>query len=205
MRFAPEYISSVLTDNFEDAKELLLAPLMSIHYAHLVMLTDQRIVTVEDARALRKALDGIALDSVRAAAYDGSCEDLFFFIERLIRESCGDDVAGRLHTARSRNDIDMTMYRIRQREFVALLASRLLDLRDALTDLADRHRESVFAAHTHTQPAQPSTMAHYLLAVVEQLERDTTRLVAAYDSTNKNPLGACAITGTGFALSLIHI
>ena len=200
MRFAPEYISSVLTDNFEDAKELLLAPLMSIHYAHLVMLTDQRIVTIEDARALRTALDGIALDKVRAAAYDGSCEDLFFFIERLIRESCGDDVAGRLHTARSRNDIDMTMYRIRQREFVALLAARALDLRAALIDLADRHRETVFAAHTHTQPAQPSTMAHYLLAVIEQLERDTTRLLAAYDSTNKNPLGACAITGTGFPI-----
>ncbi len=66
--------------------------------------------------------------------------------------------------------------------------------------LADRHRETIFAAHTHTQPAQPSTIAHYLLAVVEQLERDTTRLVSAYDSTNQNPLGACAITGTGFAI-----
>ena len=86
MRFAPEYISSVLTENFEDAKELLLAPLMAIHYAHLVMLAEQRIVTVDDARALRAALDGIALDSVRSAAYDGSCEDLFFFIERLIRD-----------------------------------------------------------------------------------------------------------------------
>ena len=66
-----------------------------------------------------------ALDSVRGAAYDGTCEDLFFYIERLIRDACGDDVAGRLHTARSRNDIDMTMYRMRQREFVALLASRV--------------------------------------------------------------------------------
>jgi argininosuccinate lyase len=56
----------------------------------------------------------------------------------------------------------------------------------------------VFAAHTHTQPAQPSTIAHYLLAVIEQLERDVTRLRAAFDSTNRNPLGACAITGTGF-------
>jgi argininosuccinate lyase len=198
MRFAPEYVSSVLNDNFEDAKELLLAPLMAIHYAHLVMLTDQRIISIEDARALRAALESIALDSVRGTAYDGSCEDLFFFIDRLIRQSCGDDVAGRLHTARSRNDIDMTMYRIRQREFIAQLAIRVLDLRDALVVLADRHRETVFAAHTHTQPAQPSTIAHYLMAVVEQLERDTARLLAAYDSTNKSPLGACAITGTGF-------
>jgi argininosuccinate lyase len=69
-----------------------------------------------------------------------------------------------------------------------------------LLDHADRHREDVFAAHTHTQPAQPTTIAHYLLAVVEQLERDTTRLTAAYASTNQNPLGSCAITGTGFPI-----
>jgi argininosuccinate lyase len=200
MRFAPEYVSNVLNDNFEDAKELLLMPLMGIHYAHLVMLVEQRIISVADAHTLRTALDGISLDAVRSAAYDSSCEDLFFFIERLIRDACGEDVAGRLHTARSRNDIDMTMYRIRQREFVALLAAQALELRAALLDLADRHRETVFGAHTHTQPAQPSTIAHYLLAVVEQLERDTHRLAAAYESTNRNPLGACAITGTGFPI-----
>jgi argininosuccinate lyase len=200
MRFAPEYVSSVLNENFEDAKELLLTPLMAIHYAHLVMLAEQGIISAADARALRSALDGIKLDSVRCTPYDGSCEDLFFYIERLLRDACGDDVAGRLHTARSRNDIDMTMYRMRQREFIALLAVRVLELRAALIALADRHRETIFGAHTHTQPAQPSTIAHYLLAVVEQLERDTARLASAYGSTNQNPLGACAITGTGFPI-----
>jgi argininosuccinate lyase len=200
MRFAPEYVSNVLNDNFEDAKELLLTPLMGIHYAHLVMLAETGIISAADARTLRSALDSISLDAVRGATYDGTYEDLFFFIERLIRDAAGDDVAGRLHTARSRNDIDMTMYRMRQREFVAQLASRVLDLRAALIELADRHRETVFGAHTHTQPAQPSTIAHYLLAVIEQLQRDTERLLAAYDVTNKNPLGACAITGTGFPI-----
>ncbi|MGH9175759.1 MAG: argininosuccinate lyase [Vicinamibacterales bacterium] len=200
MRFAPEYVSNVLNDNFEDAKQLLLTPLMAIHNAHLVMLVEQAIVTPADARMLRDALDGIVLDSVRCATYDGSCEDLFFYIERLVRDACGDEVAGRLHTARSRNDIDMTMYRMRQREFVALLAARVLDLRAALIDLAGRHRDTVFAAHTHTQPAQPSTIAHYLLAVIEQLERDTSRLGSAYETTNCSPLGSCAITGTGFAI-----
>ena len=200
MRFAPEYVSSVLNENFEDAKELLLAPLMGIHYAHLVMLAEQNIITRSDARSLRAALDGIKLDSVRCAPYDDSCEDLFFYLERLLHDACGEDVAGRLHTARSRNDIDMTMYRMRQREFIALLGVRVLELRAALIALADRHRDTVFAAHTHTQPAQPSTIAHYLLAVIEQLERDTTRLALAYDSTNQSPLGACAITGTGFAI-----
>jgi argininosuccinate lyase len=201
MRFAPEYVSNVLNDNFEDAKELLLAPLMGIHYAHLVMLAEQGIISAADARQLRDALDGISLEAVRGATYDGTYEDLFFFIERLIRGACGDDVAGRLHTARSRNDIDMTMYRMRQREFIAQLAARVLELRDALITLADRHRETIFGAHTHTQPAQPSTIAHYLLAVIEQLQRDTARLIAAYDRTNLNPLGACAITGTGFPIN----
>ncbi|HUE85495.1 MAG TPA: argininosuccinate lyase [Vicinamibacterales bacterium] len=200
MRFAPEYVSNVLNDNFEDAKELLLTPLMSIHHAHLVMLVEQRILAATDARAIRSALNGISLEAVRGATYDGTYEDLFFFIERLLRDACGDDVAGRLHTARSRNDIDMTMYRMRQRECIAQLALRVLELRGALLDLADRHRETVFGAHTHTQPAQPSTIAHYLLAVVEQLQRDTARLLSAYGVTNCNPLGACAITGTGFPI-----
>jgi hypothetical protein len=105
-----------------------------------------------------------------------------------------------LHTARSRNDIDMTMYRMRQREFVAALIEAVLDLRTCLLDLASRHRTSLFAAHTHTQPAQPTTLAHYLLGVIEQLERDVRRLQAAYVSTNRSPLGSCAITGTGFPI-----
>jgi len=113
---------------------------------------------------------------------------------------CGEDAAGRLHTARSRNDIDMTMYRMSQRQLILAVIDATVALRRALVPLAEKYREAVFAAHTHTQPAQPSTIAHYLQAVVEQLERDTVRLKAAYASTNQNPLGACAITGTGFPI-----
>jgi argininosuccinate lyase len=94
----------------------------------------------------------------------------------------------------------MTMYRMRQRECIAALAVATIELRSALMDLAGRHTETLFAAHTHTQPAQPTTIAHYLLAVIEQLERDTGRLASAYEVTNRSPLGACAITGTGFPI-----
>jgi argininosuccinate lyase len=198
MRFAPEYVTYVLNENFEDAKALFLAPLMAIHYAHLVMLAAQGIVSASDVHALRLALDSVSQADVRQAAYDGTYEDLFFYVERLIVQASGDDVAGRLHTARSRNDIDMTMYRMRQREFVLGVISASLDLRRSLLDLVDRHRETVFAVHTHTQRAQPTTVAHYLLAVVEQLERDARRFTSAYARTNLSPLGACAITGTGF-------
>jgi argininosuccinate lyase len=191
-------VTNVLNDNFEDAKVLFLSPLMAIEYAHLVMLDTRRIISREDARTLRKALDAISLSEVRRVAYDGSYEDLFFYIDRLVADACGDAVAGRLHTARSRNDIDMTMYRMRQREFILGLIRATLDLRQSLLDLATAHRDTIFAVHTHTQRAQPTTVAHYLLAVIEQLERDTTRLKAAYENTNQNPLGSCAITGTGF-------
>ena len=72
MRFSPEYVACVLNANFEDAKALFLAPLMRIHYAHLVMLTEQGIVAREHARAIRAALDGISLADVRGVTYDGS-------------------------------------------------------------------------------------------------------------------------------------
>jgi argininosuccinate lyase len=198
--FDPEYVSNVLNENFKDAQALFLRPLLAIHYAHLVMLVDQRIVTPTDGRLLRTALDSLTPDTVKGAAFDATCEDLFFHVERLITARCGEDVAGRLHTARSRNDIDMTMYRMRQREFLTDVIDTSLGLRAVLLDLASRHRTTVFPAATHTQPAQPTTFAHYLLAVIEQLERDFTRLRAAYTSTNQCPLGACAITGTGFPI-----
>jgi argininosuccinate lyase len=200
VRFSPDYVRLVLNENFEDAKAQFLSPLMAIHYAHLVMLAERGIVARGDAHAIREALDGIPIDEVRNVRYDGTCEDLFFYLDRLIVERCGEDAAGRLHTARSRNDIDMTMYRMRQREMILAVVEGTLLLRRVLLELAGRHREHVFPAHTHTQPAQPSTIAHYLLAVIEQLERDTVRLRAAYASTNRNPLGACAITGTGFPI-----
>jgi argininosuccinate lyase len=200
MKFAPEYVTFVLNENFEDAKALLLSPMMAINYAHLVMLAAQGIVSPSDAHALREALDGVSQDAIRDVKYDGTYEDLFFYVERLVVQACGEDVAGRLHTARSRNDIDMTMYRMRHREFVLGLLAATFELRGSLLDLVDRHRETIFAVHTHTQRAQPTTVAHYLLAVIEQLERDASRLKGAYERTNRNPLGACAITGTGFPI-----
>ncbi|HSL22303.1 MAG TPA: argininosuccinate lyase [Vicinamibacterales bacterium] len=200
MAFAPEYVAHVLDENFEDAKALFLEPLVAIDYAHLVMLVEQGIVEREPARRVRDAIDALPLDTIRSARYDGSCEDLFFYVEREIAARAGEDAAGRLHTARSRNDIDMTMYRMRQREFVLGLLRASLALREALLGVAAEQRETVFAAHTHTQPAQPTTVAHYLLAIVEQLERDARRLEAAFASTNRSPLGACAITGTGFPI-----
>jgi argininosuccinate lyase len=196
----PAYVRLVLNQNFEDAKARLLPPLMAIHKAHLVMLAECDVVPREDASRIAATLRAISLDDVRRASYDGTDEDLFCYVERVINAACGEEVGGRLHTARSRNDIDMTMYRMQQREMILVVINEVLSLRRTLLEQASSHRDTVFAAHTHTQPAQASTVAHYLMAVVEQLERDTVRLRAAFASTNRNPLGSCAITGTGFPI-----
>jgi argininosuccinate lyase len=200
MRFAPEYVSLVLNENFEDFKSLFLEPLMDMHYAHLVMLAERGIVSSADARAIRNALDGVDLAAIRKVVYDGTYEDVFFYVEQRLVEACGPDVAGRLHTARSRNDIDMTLYRMRQRQYVLSVLEASLTLRESLIRVAETNREAVLALHTHTQPAQPSTVAHYFLAMIEQLERDARRLQAAFEATNRCPLGSCAITGTGFPI-----
>jgi argininosuccinate lyase len=89
---------------------------------------------------------------------------------------------------------------MRLRELLLAVLAATFELRRSLLDIAGRHRQTVFAVHTHTQRAQPTTVAHYLLAVVEQAERDAERLKAAYDRTNRCPLGSCAITGTGFPI-----
>jgi argininosuccinate lyase len=200
MAFSAEYIRLVLARHFEDAKSLFLRQLFDIHYAHLAMLAETGIVSRDIARAIRQGLDAIDLDVLRSTPYDSRSEDLFFHVDTLLSAACGPEAAGRLHTARSRNDIDMTMYRMRLREDMLALLAALADLRRVLLTRAADHRDTIFPAHTHTQPAQPTTLAHYLLAVVEERERDAARCVGVYGRINRCPLGACAITGTGFPI-----
>lgn len=196
----PAYSECVLTDCFDDAKRFFLDALIEVDMAHLIMLGERGIITHDETRALASALLALDRERIRAARYDGSCEDLFFFIENLITEECGDDVAGRLHTARSRNDIDVTIYRMRLRADVLELARAAINLRGELLNIAARHHESVIPAYTHTQPAQPTTLAHFMLAMAEVLGRDIERLQRSFVNMNRSPLGACAITTTGFPI-----
>ena len=175
-------------------------PLMDIHFAHLIMLERTGILKTEDAREIASGLLKINENSVASVEFDGSYEDLFFYVEYLLENNCDKNTAGKLHTARSRNDIDVTMYRIKWREELLETIEALSSLRSVLIEVSDREKATILPLHTHTQPAQPSTVAHYLLGIVEHLERDHKRLVGAWDTMNLCPMGACAITGTGFAI-----
>ena len=203
---AQGYKDNVLEDCFADAKRFFLDHYVAVDRAHTVMLGEQGIITAEDAATILAAIDGLDLHKIRNAEYDGSVEDLFFYLQREITEACGDpDVAGRLHTARSRNDIDVTIYRLYLREQALELIDACSALRQVFLSLAARHHESLMPAYTHTQPAQPSTLAHFLLAMAENMSRDIARLERAYENMNRCPLGAGAITTTGFDIDRFRV
>lgn len=197
---APVYADTVLSANFEDAKKYFLDALLEIHAAHTLMLARQGILTKDTACACLEAIAKLNRAQILAARYDGKSEDLFFYVQNLLTQLAGEDIAGRMHTARSRNDIDLTMYRMCLRAEILRIAAETAEARATLLNLAETHVETIMPAYTHTQPAQPTTLAHYLLAALEFLGRDMQRLRAAFATVNRNPLGACAITTTGFPI-----
>jgi argininosuccinate lyase len=197
---APIYLETVLARNFEDAQRFFLEDLLAIKIAHTVMLSESGIIPPADAARIIAALRAIDTAQVRAFRYDGSCEDLYFYLENLVIAQVGADIGGKMRVARSRNDVDLTLYRMSLRRRLVESLEALNALRSAVLELAAQHRHTVMPAHTHTQPAQPTTLAHYLLAAAEFLARDAARLSAAYDNVNRSPMGACAITTTGFPI-----
>ena len=195
------YKENVLADCFEDAKRYFLGAYLDVDFAHAVMLAEQKIITQEELKELLKAVRSLDLDSIRCAQYDGSFEDLFFYLQREISKHCDPETAGKLHTARSRNDIDVTIYRLHLRQDTLKLMRSAMDLRANFLALAAAHHETLIPAYTHTQPAQASTLAHFLLGMAENLGRDIKRLQRAFDNMNLCPLGSCAITTTGFPIN----
>jgi argininosuccinate lyase len=197
---APIYRDTVLAQVFADAKQYFLDPLLEIEYAHTLMLARQGIMPEVEAAQCIRALDGLDVAEIRLKKYDGTFEDLFFYLEQKLAAACGEEVAGKMHTARSRNDIDLTMYRMILRGRLTQTLAATLQLRRRLVDLAWEHRGALMPAYTHNQPAQPTTLGHYLMAFIEILERDAERVQGAYARVNRCPLGACAITTTGFPI-----
>jgi argininosuccinate lyase len=197
---ADVYRDTVLSHVFADAQRLFLPSLIEIDLAHVLMLEKQGIITREQATECLRAIQSLDIAALRSASYDGSVEDLFFYVEQKLAQAIGVDNAGRIHTARSRNDLDLTMYRMTLRERLLNVFESTLKLRTVLLSIAQQHSGAIMPAYTHNQPAQPTTLGHFLAAYIEVLERDAERLIACYARVNRSPLGACAITTTGFPI-----
>ena len=196
----PVYADTVLAPLFEGVKSAFAAHMDAVDRAHLVMLAETGILPRADAAAIARGLDAIAAEMDPAALrYDGSVEDWFFLVERELRDRLG-DLGGALHTARSRNDIDHTVFKMALRTRAAALEAEMHDLAAAMLATARRERDTLIVAYTHGQPAQPSTYGHYLSAAVEVLLRDLARLADAADLLDLSPMGAAAITTSGFPI-----
>ncbi|WP_245536157.1 argininosuccinate lyase [Terriglobus roseus] len=197
---ADVYRDTVLAHVFADAQRLFLPSLIECDLAHVLMLAKQGILSQDSASACLRAILSLDLDAIRSVPYDGSVEDLFFYVEQKLAEAAGADNAGRIHTARSRNDLDLTMYRMTLRQRLLDLLGSAITLRRTLLEIATRYSEAIMPAYTHNQPAQPTTLGHFLMAYIEVMERDAERIIGCYARVNRSPLGACAITTTGFPI-----
>jgi len=168
--------------------------------AHAAMLADQGIITAVDAKNIRKGLDTI-LSEIGSGSFNfkRSLEDIHMNVESRLSELIG-PAAGRLHTARSRNDQVATDFRLYVRDVIDASDAALAGLQRALAGRALEHAATVMPGFTHLQTAQPVTFGHHLMAYVEMVARDRGRLADARKRLNESPLGAAALAGTSFPI-----
>jgi argininosuccinate lyase len=168
--------------------------------AHAAMLAEAGIIGKEDVAAIIEGLDAVAAEIEGGKLeFSRALEDVHMNVESRLKEVIGTP-AGRLHTARSRNDQVATDFKLYVRERIDALDAALTALQLALARKAEAHAATVMPGFTHLQPAQPVTFGHHLLAYVEMLARDRGRFADARARLNECPLGAAALAGTSFPI-----
>ncbi len=168
--------------------------------AHVAMLGAQGIIPAADAEAITNGLQQIAQEYAdNGVTEDWSLEDIHMHVEARLAELIG-PAAGRLHTARSRNDQVATDFRLWVRDACDAADAALKALQTALVARADEHADAIMPGFTHLQIAQPVTLGHHLLAYYEMFARDRDRFASARVRMNQCPLGSAALAGTGFPI-----
>ena len=172
-----------------------------VDIAHVLMLDKQKIIERDITKQLLSALLEIYDEGIPEEVFDDQLEDVHAGIELLLIEALGTEVGGRMHMGRSRNDEVVTCIRIKLREDLLKQMAALLKVREVLIALAEKHQETVMPGFTHMQHAQPTTLAHHLLAYEQAFSRDFDRLRDAYARVNQSPLGAAAFASTGYPIN----
>ena len=168
--------------------------------AHVAMLAETGVVAKADAVAIAKGLDEVGAEiEAGRFAFSRALEDIHMNVEARLAELVG-PAAGRLHTARSRNDQVALDLKLWVRDAIDTIDQQIVDLQQALAERALEHAASVMPGFTHLQSAQPVTFGHHLLAYDEMLARDRGRFADARKRLNESPLGAAALAGTSFPI-----
>lgn len=195
------YVEELLMPVFNDQRDFLFHVMFDIHRAHVIMLAEQGIIPDGEAKVMLQGINKVAQTDVGLLLYEPQFEDLFFMMEAKIGEEIGAELAGKIHIARSRNDMGVAMYRLVLRSHFIQLLGSAHSLSEAILTQAEKHTTTYITGYTHTQPAQPTTLGHYFLAIYDVLQRDIHRLWSAYENVNQSPLGAAALTTTGFPIN----
>ena len=174
--------------------------LMAINKAHLIMLVEQNLISQENAAKISRAILDFDMEALPRSEETGELLISYLVIEKQLIERAG-EMAGNLHIARSNNDIGLTTGRMTLREKLLNLISADLQLQNSLISFAEKHIETITIGYTHTQHGQPTTIAHYIMAVADVINRDIIRFKAAYANCNRSSMGAAAITTSGFPIN----
>lgn len=197
---APEIQANLFGPGLKEDLEHYYKAMKAINKAHLLMLVKQGIIGHEVGGRLAQAL--LSMDGISETELNFSAEkeDLYFNIESFLISKLGMEVAGRLHTGRSRNDLYATAARIKVREIYFETCEMVNMLRRTLLELARKEINTVAPGYTHMQAAEPITLGHYFAGIAEALDRDYGRLEDCYKRLNLCPLGAGALAGSSFNL-----
>ncbi len=183
------------TSSIKDDARLLNA-VIAINKAHIIMLTEQKILSKSDGTKLLAALA-----KHTDMTLGPSMEDVHMAVEEAVLKEAGAEAGGNLHIAKSRNDQVATAIRMQLRNELLTLMRHVAHVQDHLAEVAEEHVQTVILEYTHLQPAQPVTFAHYLLSYYDMLQRDLQRLQNAYSRVNQCPLGAGALATTSFPIN----
>jgi argininosuccinate lyase len=191
--------AALFTSSLEFDKRIFKADI-KCNLAHTVMLKEQSIITDENADEIINALKELENEGITALNLDLSIEDIHMAIENYVTSKIG-EVAGFMHTGKSRNDQVATDLRLVLKEEIEEIESDILDFIETVLEMASKHTETVMVGYTHLQHAQPTTFAHHLMAYANEIKRDFERLEDAKKRVDLCPLGSAAMTGTGFIIN----
>jgi argininosuccinate lyase len=190
-----QFLSSMKADRCIADADIL------VDIAHVLMLNKQKIINNSVIQKVLPPLLGMYDEGIPDDVFDDRFEDIHAGIESLLIEAAGADTGGRLHIGRSRNDEVATCIRIRLRDDLLEQMGGLIRLREVLIAIAEQHTRTAMPGFTHFQHAQPTTLAHHMLAYEQMFSRDFDRLSDAYTRVNLCPLGAAAFASTGYPIN----
>ena len=199
VELSERFQKNILLPEAQRDYEVVFEELIQLNKIYALGLKRIGYLSPEDCKTIIDALDYV-FETLKFEDISGNCEDLYFNFEQAMVKKIGVEIGGRLHTGRSRNDIYSALTRMEVRKSSWVVIDRLIELQETLLSEAKVNTRTVITGHTHNQPGQPITLAHYYTALCYALSRDFQRIRNAYNNTNRSPYGAAAFAGGTFSI-----